>query len=89
MLDSNQVIGPRSYEARIVDDPRQGGKTSNEVQTILDEEPLDVLHDSTTLNNLVSPNEADIINEDEDHERNYNHQKAVNFIESDNDINPA
>ena len=41
------------------------------------------------MNNLVSPNEADIINKDEKHRRNHNHQKAANFIESDNDINPA
>ena len=64
-IDSNQVIGSRSYEARIIDDPKQGGKTSNVVQTKLDVEPLDVLYDSNALNNLVSPNEADIINEDE------------------------
>ena len=29
--DNNQVIGSRSYEAKIIDDPKQGGKTSNVV----------------------------------------------------------
>ena len=35
-VDDNQVIEPRVYEARVVDDPKQGGKTSNEDQTVLE-----------------------------------------------------
>ena len=70
--DNNQVIGPESYEARIIDDPKQGGKTSNVVQTKLDVEPPNVLYGNNTLNSHILPNKADIINDDKDHEKNVN-----------------
>ena len=37
--DNNQATGSRSYETKIMDDPKQGGKTSNIVRTELDVEP--------------------------------------------------
>ena len=47
--DNNQVIGSRSHEPRIIDDPKQGGKISNVVQTKLDVESPNVLYDSKAL----------------------------------------
>ena len=34
--DNNQVTGSRRYEVKIIDDPKQGGKTSNVVRTEFD-----------------------------------------------------
>ena len=41
------------------------------------------------LNGHVSPNKADIINDDKNYEKEYEHQITGNFKESDNDIEPA
>ena len=41
------------------------------------------------LNGHVSPNKADIINDDKNHEKEYEHQIAGSFKESDNVIEPA
>ena len=88
-LGDNQVTEPRVYEARIVDNPKQGGKTSNEDPTVLGKETLYVPQDGIAFNNLALPNETDIINKDENHKEAHDHHKAVDFIESNNEINPA
>ena len=48
-----------------------------------------MLHDTSTLNSPVSPNKADVINDDKSHDRDYDHPKAGKFIESDICIEPA
>ena len=88
-LGDDQVTEPRVLETRIVDDPKQGGKTRNEDSMVLDKETLHVPWDDTALNNLASPNETDIINKDENYKEAHDHHKAVHFIESNNDIIPA
>ena len=45
--------------------------------------------DGTALNDLASLNEADIVSKDENHKEAHDHHRAVNFIDSNNDIYPA
>ena len=46
-MNDSQVIDPRAYKDRIVDDSKQGGKTGNNDHTVLDKETLYVLQDGT------------------------------------------
>ena len=81
--------GSRNHEIEVIDDPKQGGKTSNIVRTELDVEPTNKTNVGNAWNGHVSPNKRDIINDDKNHEKKHENQITSKFKESDSDIDPA
>ena len=79
----------RNHEVKVIDDPKQGGKTSNIVRRELDVEPENETNVGNTWNGHVSPSKTDIINDDKNHEKEHNHQITNKFKESDSDIDPV
>ena len=84
--DNESNEGSRNHESKVIDDPKQGGKTSNTVRRELDIEPENEINIGNTWNGHVSPSKADIINDDENHEKEHNHQITNKFKESNSDI---
>ena len=81
--------GSRNHEVKAIGDPKQGGKTSNVVRTESDVEPKNETNVGDACNGYVSPNKADIINDDKNHEKEHEHQIISKLKESDSDIDPA
>ena len=78
-----------NHESQGVDNPKQGGKTSNTARRELDIESENEPNIGITWNGHISPSKADIINNDEHHEKEHNHQITNKFKESESDIDPV
>ena len=89
VTSDEQAIEPGVHEAKNVDDPKQGAKTRKKDPTVPDRETLYVLQDDATLNNLVLPNEVDIIRKDEDHKEARDHHRSDGLVNSNDSFNPA
>ena len=87
--DNESNEGSRNHESKVIDDPKQGGKTSNTVRRELDIEPENETNIGHTWNGHVSPCKTDIINDDKSHEKEHYHQTTYKFKESDSDIDPV
>ena len=87
--NNNQATGSRSYEAKIIDDPKQGGKIGNILQTEVDVESTNETYIGNAWNGHVSSKKADIINDDKDHEKECEHQITGGLKETDNEIEPV
>ena len=85
--ESNE--GSRNHESQGVDDPKQGGKTSNTAKRELDIESETETNISITWNGHISPSKADVINNDEHDEEEDNHQIANKIKETNTDIDPV
>ena len=86
--DNIKAIGSGKYEAKGIDDPKQGGKTGNTVHSEM-VESINETCISNTWEDHVSSNKADITNDDKDHEEKCKHQITGGLEKTDNDIDPA
>ena len=87
--DNIKAIGSGKYEAKGIDDPKQGGKTGNTVRSEMDVESINETCISNAWEDHVSFNKADITNDDEDHEEKCKHQITGDLEKTGNVIDPA
>ena len=81
--NAEQVIVPGSYEAKNVDDPRNGAKALEKDLTVPDREILYEFQDDIILKDPVVPHELDNIRRGKDHEVACGQQRSEGFINTD------